>query len=56
MISAVRVDSSRLPSSQTGLDRLAQVYGDDALTLLRAVWESDVPAWLREIEPVDVLR
>lgn len=53
---AARVDSWRLPSSKTKRDRLAQVYGDDALTLLRAVWEGDAPLWLREIEPVDVLR
>lgn len=40
----------------TKRDRLAQVYGDDALTLLRAVRARDAPAWLREIEAVELLR
>jgi len=53
---ADRIDSWRLPSSQTRRDRLAQVYGDDALTLLRAVRAPDAPAWLREVEAVELLR
>ncbi|GHI10252.1 transposase [Streptomyces cellostaticus] len=53
---AARIDSWRLPSSQTKRDRLAQVYGDDALTLLRAVWAPDAPAWLCEIEAIGLLR
>lgn len=53
---ADRIDSWRLPSSQTKRDRLAQVYGDDALTLLRAVWAPDAPVWLREIEAIGLLR
>lgn len=51
-----RINSWRLPSSKTKRDRLAQVYRHDALVLLRAVRESDAPAWLREIEPVELLR
>ncbi len=53
---AARVDSWRLPSSKTRRDRLAEVYGQDALVLLRAVREPDAPAWLREVEPVELLR
>jgi transposase len=53
---ADRIDSWRLPSSQTKRDRLAQVYGDDALTLLRAVRAPGAPAWLRGIEAVELLR
>jgi transposase len=53
---AARVDSWRLPTSQTKRDRLAQVYGDDALVLLRAVREPDAPVWLREMEAVELLR
>lgn len=53
---AARVDSWRLPTSQTKRDRLAQVYGDDAMVLLRAVREPDAPAWLREMEAVELLR
>ncbi|WP_242483417.1 transposase [Streptomyces sp. HSG2] len=40
---AARVDSWRLPSSKTRRDRLAEVYGQDALVLLRAVREPDAP-------------
>jgi transposase len=53
---AARVDSWRLPTSQTKRDRLAQVYGDDALVLLRAVREPGAPAWLHQVEAVELLR
>ncbi|MFE3148436.1 hypothetical protein ACFXJ6_17505 [Streptomyces sp. NPDC059218] len=53
---AARAASWRLLSSQTKRDRLAQVYGDDALMPLHAVRESDAPRWLRGIEPVRPLR
>jgi transposase len=52
----VRVDSWRLPSSQAKRDRLARVYGTDALALLRALYAPDAPAWLRELPAVQVLR
>ena len=38
-----RVDSWRLPASQAKRDRLAQVYGADAVALLRAVFAADRP-------------
>ncbi|MFE7243467.1 hypothetical protein [Streptomyces sp. NPDC057580] len=51
-----RVDGWRMPSSQTKRDRLAQVFGQDALALCRAAWAPDAPAWIREIETVRALR
>ncbi|WP_266328179.1 IS1182 family transposase [Kitasatospora sp. NBC_00240] len=53
---AARVDSWRLPTSKTKRDRLAEVYGQDALALLHAVHAPGAPVWLREIEAVQLLR
>ncbi|MFH9355526.1 IS1182 family transposase [Kitasatospora sp. NPDC017646] len=53
---AARVDSWRLPTSKTKRDRLAEVYGQDALALLHAIHAPDAPVWLREIEAVQLLR
>jgi len=52
----VRVDSWRLPSSQSKRDALAAAYGQDGFTLLEAVYAADVPYWLAEIPAVEVLR
>jgi hypothetical protein len=52
----VRVDSLRLPGSQTKRDALATVYGVDGFTLLRAVYAADAPGWLGRLPTVDVLR
>ena len=51
-----RIDSWRLPSSQTKKDRLAQVYGTDAVVLLRALFDPRAPAWLAELPAVETLR
>ncbi|MFC9768748.1 IS1182 family transposase [Rhodococcus jostii] len=51
-----RVDSWRLPESKTKRDRLAVVYGQDAVTLLRAVHSAAAPAWLAELPAVELLR
>ncbi|MFB7918668.1 hypothetical protein [Streptomyces sp. NPDC056061] len=51
-----RLDGWRMPSSQTKRNRLAQVFGQDALALCRAAWAPDAPARIREIEPVRLLR
>ncbi|MEH0543959.1 transposase [Streptomyces sp. B21-105] len=51
-----RVDGWRMPSSQTKRDRLAQVFGQDALALCRAAWAPDAPGWIQEIESVRLLR
>jgi hypothetical protein len=51
-----RVDGWRGPSSQAKRDRLAQVYGSDAVALLRAVYHPCATVWLREVPAVQVLR
>ncbi|MCY0962524.1 transposase [Streptomyces sp. H27-H5] len=51
-----RIDGWRMPSSKTKRDRLAHVFGQDALALCRAAWADDTPVWIREIEAVGLLR
>jgi len=51
-----RVDSWRLPGSAAKRDRLAQVYGADAVALLRAVFAPEAPVWLAEMAAVQTLR
>ncbi|WP_267830222.1 IS1182 family transposase [Streptomyces sp. H27-G5] len=51
-----RVDGWRIPPSETKRDRLAQVFGQDALALCQAAWATDAPEWIREIEAVHLLR
>ncbi|MFJ3251246.1 transposase, partial [Streptomyces sp. NPDC088770] len=51
-----RVNGWTMPSSKSKRDRLAVVFGQDALALCRAVWAPGAPGWLREIEPVAFLR
>ena len=50
-----RVDSWRLPSSAAKRERLAGLYGSDALALLRAIHAAPAPDWLRELPAVQVL-
>jgi IS5 family transposase len=52
----VRVDSWRLPASQTKRTALATAYGVDGFILLRAVYAPDAPSWLAQVPAVDVLR
>ncbi|MGW6674496.1 transposase, partial [Streptomyces vinaceus] len=51
-----RIDGWKMPPSQTKRDRLAQVFGQDALALCQAAWAEDTPDWIREIEAVHLLR
>ncbi|MGW3983900.1 transposase [Streptomyces mirabilis] len=51
-----RVDGWTMPSSKTKRERLAQVFGQDALALCRAAWSPGTPVWIREIEAVALLR
>jgi transposase len=51
-----RIDSWAMPGSKTKRDRLAVVYGQDALTVCRAVTGADAPAWLRELPALELLR
>jgi transposase len=52
----VRIDSWRLPASQTKRDGLAAAYGIDGFTLLRSVYGPHAPGWLADVPAVDVLR
>jgi transposase len=51
-----RVDSWRLPASAAKRDRLAKIYGTDALALLRAVFSPAAPVWLAQLPAVQTLR
>jgi hypothetical protein len=53
---AERINGWTMPASKTKRDRLATVFGQDALALCRAVWAPGAPAWLRDIQPVAALR
>lgn len=51
-----RIDTWRMPSSQTKKTELALNYGKDGFTLLQAVYHCASPTWLREIPAVQILR
>lgn len=51
-----RVDSWRLPTSQTKRTELALAYARDGYTLIEAVYASGTPQWIRQVEAVQVLR
>lgn len=51
-----RVNGWTMPSSKTARDRLAVVFGQDALAVCRAVAAPTAPGWLREIPAVAFLR
>ncbi|MFE4599856.1 transposase [Kitasatospora indigofera] len=51
-----RVDGWKLPTSKVKRDRLATVFRQDALALLRAVGAPGAPPVLRTLEPVALLR
>jgi transposase len=51
-----RVDSWRLPTSQTKRDELAVAYGRDGFALLTAVYAPDAAAWLGDLPAVETLR
>ena len=51
-----RVDSWRLPTSQTKRNDLAAAYARDGYALLTACYAPSAPTWLRELPAVQVLR
>lgn len=51
-----RIDSWRLPTSQTKRDALAADFGSDGFALVEAVYSAGAPHWLREVPAVQVLR
>ena len=53
---AARIDSWRLPASETKRAALAVVYGQDGYRLLDAVAEPGAPDWLRELPALEALR
>lgn len=52
----VRVDSWRLPTSKTKQAELAVAYARDGYALIDAVYAPDAPAWIRQVEAVQILR
>ncbi|GAA3520656.1 hypothetical protein FHR32_007970 [Streptosporangium album] len=51
-----RIDSWRLPTSETKREDLARAYGSDGYVLVAAVYAPFSPAWLRQLPAVDTLR
>ncbi|WP_433425902.1 IS1182 family transposase [Microtetraspora malaysiensis] len=51
-----RVDSWRLPTSESKREELAVAYGTDGYALLEAVYAPFSPVWLRNLPAVDALR
>ena len=51
-----RIDTLRLPASETTRAELAEQYGKDGYHLLEAVRAPGAPAWLRELPAVRALR
>jgi transposase len=51
-----RVNGWTMPSSKSKRDRLALVFAQDGYALCRAAWAPGTPAWIREIEAVQLLR
>jgi len=51
-----RIDTWRLPASQTKKDELPWPYGKDGFALLAAVYAPASPTWLRELPAVGILR
>jgi transposase len=51
-----RVDSWRLPASETRRDELARAYGADGYALVEAVYAPFSPLWLRNLPAVQALR
>jgi transposase len=51
-----RIDTWRMPASQTKRDQLALTYGRDGFALLEAVYDPRSPYWLRQLPAVQVLR
>jgi transposase len=51
-----RVDSWRLPTSETKRTELALAYARDGYALIGAAYAPGTPTWIRQIEAVQVLR
>jgi transposase len=52
----VRLEDSRLPSSEEERQAWVQSVGQDGASLLSALFEPETPCWLREVPAVEILR
>ena len=52
----VRLEDSRLPSSEEDRQAWVQSVGQDGATLLSALFEPEAPSWLAAVPAVDILR
>lgn len=53
---SARPEDTKFPSRWAARLSHAEQVGQDGMTLLRAVWSVDAPAWLRELPAVEFLR
>ncbi len=51
-----RIEEHYQPKSQSKREELANIYGEDGLQLLNAVFDNSSPDWLRKIPAVETLR
>ncbi len=51
-----RIEDYHQPKSKNKREELANIYGEDGLQLLNAVFETSSPDWLRQIPAVEILR
>ncbi|MEU6509711.1 hypothetical protein [Streptomyces sp. NPDC046942] len=51
-----RINGWTIPASRTKRDRLALVFGQDALTQCRTAWADDTPPWIRQALDVTRIR
>ena len=53
---STRIEDHHQPKSKSKREELANIYGEDGLQLLNAVFETSSPDWLRQIPAVEILR
>jgi transposase len=51
-----RIEDYHQPKSKNKREELANIYGEDGLQLLNAIFEIESPDWLRKIPAVEMLR
>ncbi len=51
-----QIEDYHQPKSKSKREELANIYGEDGLQLLNAVFETSSPDWLRKIPAVEMLR
>lgn len=53
---STRIEDHHQPKSKSKREELANIYGEDGLQLLNAVFKTSSPDWLRQIPAVEILR